>query len=646
MTKVHQRLISILEEFLEEKSMLNRAFLASRLHVSTKTIQKDIKLLNDILEEHGAKIESQRGNGYELEIIQTKKFEDFCVNVFQKQTEKIPTSYEERVAYILHRILTTDGYVKLSQLAEEIYVSKSTVNLIMKDVTDICSRYELQIEKRPYYGIRIVGEEFNIRSCLSQYGLPRYDHTPFHENYEQTDTYLSLPHISLIRSVILKYIEGGTIYLSDIEIDNLSIHIAIALKRCRDDHYIQALYVEESELIIKKEYKIAKQILGNLGEELKLQFPEEEILYVTMHLLSTAVTARDRYENVEELLGKDVYAFMQHILFKVAEERNLTFYYDEELLFGFGVHLKTLLNRLRYKLNMRNPLLAEVKKNYPYAFEIAVLVGDIIGEYTGESIPESEIGYIAIHFGGAMSRLQENNQKKRCLLVCATGQGSAQLLKYKILSHFRDKLEIVGITGYYQLKVEDLYKDKIDCIISTIHIPSGLPVPVIKVNSIFDDKEIKSIGKQLFTHVNDSMQQYIKEDLIFLNRSASTKEEVIQFLCEKAAEKNYVPANFYASVMERENTSPTAVGNLVAIPHPMQLLSDTTFLMFCTLDKAIDWGDKKVQVIILFSVKRNNNEDLQKLYDFLYDIMSNQTIIEKLHQAQAVDDFQEILLSL
>ena len=156
-----------------------------------------------------------------------------------------------------------------------------------------------------------------------------------------------------------------------------------------------------------------------------------------------------------------------------------------------------------------------MKKNYPYAFEIAVLVGDIIGEYTGESIPESEIGYIAIHFGGAMSRLQEQNQKKRCLLVCATGQGSAQLLKYKILSQFRDKLEIVGITGYYQLKIEDLYKDKIDCIISTIHIPSGLPVPVIKVNSIFDDKEIKSIGQQLFTHVNTSVQQYMKEDLIF-----------------------------------------------------------------------------------------------------------------------------------
>ena len=68
--------------------------------------------------------------------------------------------------------------------------------------------------------------------------------------------------------------------------------------------------------------------------------------------------------------------------------------------------------------------------------------------------------------------------------------------------------------------------------------------------------------------------------------------------------------------------------------------------MFCTLNKAVDWGDKKVQVIILFSVKRNNNEDLQKLYDFLYDIMSNQNTIEKLAQAEVVEDFQEILLSL
>ena len=144
----------------------------------------------------------------------------------------------------------------------------------------------------------------------------RYEHTPFHEQFEEEETYLSLPHRSLIRSVILKYIEGGTIYLSDIEIDNLVIHIAIVLKRCEDQRYIKAMNTEQSELIIKKEYTIAKQILGSLGTELNLSFPEEEVLYVTMHLLSTAVATRDHYENVEELVGKDIYALMRHILLK------------------------------------------------------------------------------------------------------------------------------------------------------------------------------------------------------------------------------------------------------------------------------------------------------------------------------------------
>ncbi len=45
MTKVHQRLVSILEEFLEEKSMLNRAFLASRLHVSNEDDSKRYKII-------------------------------------------------------------------------------------------------------------------------------------------------------------------------------------------------------------------------------------------------------------------------------------------------------------------------------------------------------------------------------------------------------------------------------------------------------------------------------------------------------------------------------------------------------------------------------------------------------------------------
>ena len=104
--------------------------------------------------------------------------------------------------------------------------------------------------------------------------------------------------------------------------------------------------------------------------------------------------------------------------------------------------------------------------------------------------------------------------------------------------------------------------------------------------------------------------------------------------------------NTFMTLLWKERIHPYSGWEFSCDSTSMQLLSEKTFLMFCTLNKAVDWGDKKVQVIILFSVKRNNNEDLQKLYDFLYDIMSNQNTIEKLAQAEVVEDFQEILLSL
>ncbi len=52
-------------------------------------------------------------------------------------------------------------------------------------------------------------------------------------------------------------------------------------------------------------------------------------------------------------------------------------------------------------------------------------------------------------------------------------------------------------------------------------------------------------------------------------------------------EKTHV-RNFYASVIERENTSPTAVWNSgLPIPHPMQLLSEEISDVLAQLEKGL-----------------------------------------------------------
>ena len=55
---------------------------------------------------------------------------------------------------------------------------------------------------------------------------------------------------------------------------------------------------------------------------------------------------------------------------------------DKELKIGLGLHLKPALNRCRYGMNIRNPMLDAIKANYPLAFEAGIQAGEVIKRET------------------------------------------------------------------------------------------------------------------------------------------------------------------------------------------------------------------------------------------------------------------------
>lgn len=108
------------------------------------------------------------------------------------------------------------------------------------------------------------------------------------------------------------------------------------------------------------------------------------------------------------------------VMEQIKIETSIDFTKDLELRNHLTVHLSAALNRLKYKMNIRNDLLNQIKYNYPLAFEIAVIASKKIKEITNFSINEDEIGYIAIHFGAALERKginEKNNIKKYSLFV-------------------------------------------------------------------------------------------------------------------------------------------------------------------------------------------------------------------------------------
>ncbi|MFP3122069.1 BglG family transcription antiterminator [Ectobacillus funiculus] len=643
MIHLHPRSIFILKEFLNTKSVINGNYLSKFANVSSRTIRGDIKMLNSLICEHGAVIQSSRGNGYQLEIMDEGSFYSFIQTYLQKNTVNhavVPIDQKERVMYIVRRLLSSPNYMKLEDLSEELYISKSTVNNLMKDVKKLLGKYQLMLEKRPNYGVRVTGDEFYIRSCMSEYYFNRDIHIPMLQNEQYMLKLFNSLEIDMVKEIVLRSLKEKGMGLSDQEFENLLAHILISIERIRSGSVMKEIDIDTKDIEHTKEYAISRNMLSELEKVFSIHFPYLEGIYITIRLLGTKVTSYPTSEASSK--EKTVNDMIQEIIQAVYEEMNIDVKHDEELKLNMAAHLYVALNRIKYGLNVRNPIIQDIKTHYPLAFEAGLIASNVIGGKINKEIEESETGYLAIHLGAAIERLKKTRKQKRCLIVCATGKGSAQLLKYKLIEHFGGLLDVVDVTSYYELK-DCVLEMHIDFIISTVTIDFDLPVPVTKVNTILGKDDVSKVRKNLYEQHSEDISSHVKSELIFLQQHMDSREEVIQFLSDKIVKLNLASHTLCSSVLEREACSSTAFGNLVAIPHPIKNISKETFVAFCSLVKPIDWGGTPVQLVCLFSVKENNTSDLQYLYDFLYNILDNNSTVDKMISCVNQKEFKRLV---
>ena len=106
----NKRCIQILKLLLKNKECMTGDNLAVAIGVSSRTIRNDMKDLNRALEDHGASVVSEIGQGYYLKIEDQEKFLTFQNEMEEHKREKdfkniIPSEPEDRVKYIISKLL-------------------------------------------------------------------------------------------------------------------------------------------------------------------------------------------------------------------------------------------------------------------------------------------------------------------------------------------------------------------------------------------------------------------------------------------------------------------------------------------------------------------------------------------------------------
>lgn len=614
--------------------------LCEQLNVTVRTLRNDLKNYKEELENHGIEILSKHAVGYELVIKDKDKYYQYIENMLKEESESqmlIPIYPEDRVHYLIRMFLIADDYIKIEEICEKIFVSRSTLSNDLKDVREKLHYFHLDLETKPAHGLKITGSEFHRRSCISQY----FYHMNHGDDYYLSHT-KSFKQQEQITQILYDTMVEQQFKLTDIGFQNLVIHIMIALIRLKEDYKNQKFNYDEN-IYNSREYEIARILCNKLEQQFHVVFPDIEVYYIALHLSGKKAV---QYSSSTLFINEEYERLLTKILEEIKEKYHMDFSMDFDLQTQLALHLQPMMNRLKYNMVIQNPLLQQIKDENALAFEVAVLTANIIEECYHYSVSENEIGYIALHFALAIERYKKQGKKKNIIIICASGMGSSQILLYKIKQKFKDYIQSIYVTELYELKKVD--QSLYDFILSTVPVPFPTQIPAIHVQYFLDEKDIMTLS-DAFLKETDNMSfvdQYFYDDLFFDDLKSKTREEVIKEMCHKISLIKEIPENFEKEVLEREKYSVTEFGNNIAMPHPMKPITNETFVAVGVLDKPIKWKHQYVKYIFLLSIQKDTKEALSLLHETLSALVFDKKAMNDLEKNPTLNNLKAILKKL
>lgn len=623
-----QRRIALLQQLSQDYDVTSEQ-LAATLEVSSRTIRTDLKELRSILLKHGADIITKPKYGSRL-IIQDQAKYDALLKGLETKQDELPITSAQRVQYLLEYLLASEDYVKLDDLCESLYISKSSISQDLKEVRSRLEDYNLKLVNRPNYGIKVIGREFDLRLCIANTTIDQISHlAPQGDKKEM---------LSRIAQTLRAVFGEHQFRMSDVSFQNLIVHIYIAIQRIEEGCYVPLAQEQLEEIAKESEFQIAEEIVRQLTKAFHVEIPISEIGYIAIHLASKKIVELNQDGTNNVIIDNEINDIVTKMLQDVYDSFKIDFKDDIELRMVLALHLVPFGVRMEYDMILRNPLLKEIKTRFTLAYSIAVAACDTLRKYYHKDILEDEIGYFALHFNLALERKKNRTTKKNILIVCSTGRGTAELLVYKFKEEFGKYLDEIHTSDVLHLNQVDF--SNIDYLITTVPIPIHVPVPILEVTYFLEERDVAAVRSLLLKEKSSSMLKYFDERLFLCDLDASSKEDALKQMVQRIKEVKEVPRNFYQAVMKREAQAVTEFGNLVAIPHPYKAVSKETFVCVAILKKPIKWEKKKVQLIYLMSMEDNPNKNLQQFYKITSKLLVNQAYVKELIQKK---DYQILL---
>ncbi|PYE49028.1 transcription antiterminator [Paenibacillus barcinonensis] len=639
---MNERHLDILLHLLNANTPVTGSALAQLFNVSDRTVRSDIRAINAELLEQKMEIQSSKQRGYYVDDWAKPAIRQRLNRLWEeKPMSVLPDTPVERMTYIVFALSFSTSYIGMEQLAEHIYVSRTTINLDVRRLQEIIEQIpQLELKVSTTKGLLLVGNEISKRA-LMLYVL-QLELT--HRKMEIVNRLrIVLPEEQLndrlldLQNLIINMLNAGGYFLADHEIVSLSFDFFITFKRI--EHGFGIVTPVDENLDHELTATLRKALVGVVDT-----MDDKEIAYLLQRMRSKRLLSKQSGQL--HGFGEEAAYIVDRLIADIQRKFGIPFNENTVLRNHLIQHIDPLINRLKTHTFEFNPLSEETRKRYPFAFEMSNVLVPIIQNQYGLLLNESELAFIALHLAVA---LEEVFEKPAVAILCGSGLATAQILYRRVMSYYGERLDLIGWYSVYQL--DALLREefgKVDLLITTIPIEQEVNIPLLLVNPLLS----KSDMAQIESYLTGSMMvpQPRSEELTdtsFFNEQCfhyfvkgqdyiSVLKQMAQSLLKEKAITDV--DDFIASVLERERMQSTVFGNAIALPHAMDYQANFTFVSIGVLKEAIKHEGKRIKIVLLVAINPKEKEKLKQLYKVIEHILDREDI-KNLSQASQFEQF-------
>jgi mannitol operon transcriptional antiterminator len=480
---------------LIEKGSLKAKNLSQQIDVSTRTISRDILAINKFLSDKNLLIHENNSNIH----LEGRKE---AIKDIQQSLGGIPLqwllSQEQRMLLITAQLLVAHEPYKSAYFSYQFNVVEGSISLYMDKIEQWLNIHNLLLSRKRGYGIMVEGSEWNKRRTFVEL---IYEYKPIDEilafvygskNDPAINAFFKTifgEELIIIAKNLLEQISKEiSTSVDDLAYFSSFVHILLSLKKTKLGYPIDLPQYLVQDILLSNEFSIVNKIKTYLAS-LNISLLDSEVAYIAIQLMGNKYIYKNDRKFKE--LGVSTEILSSEVVYEVNKKLNIGIECDDQLILGLTQHFNPALYRINMGIQVKNPLVNEIKKYYGELFKAVDYACRLVFSKYNIKMPQDEIGYITMHIGAAIERNNSHNRKLSALVICPNGVGTARILSNKIKAAI-PSIASIDISSFKDWSESN---SNYDIILSTVNIEQKTDSKkIIIVSPFLQDRDIDEIN--------------------------------------------------------------------------------------------------------------------------------------------------------